>query len=63
MNGLKLKNAVLQSADNKIQISDGRNLHFEDIRFRVNGGKVLKHVDGELSENIYFKNCKPSVQE
>lgn len=59
MNGLEITDAVLRSPDNTIQISDGRNLRFERIKFDVEGGKVYKEVTGPLSENIYFTDCQP----
>lgn len=60
INGLVLENAVLESPDNTIQISDGRNILFKNVAFKVDGGTVYEKVDGPLSENIYFKGCTPS---
>lgn len=60
INGLILENSVLESPDNTIQISDGRNILFKNVTFKVDGGELLEKVGGQLSENIYFKDCKPS---
>lgn len=60
VNGLVLENAILESPDRTIQISDGRNILFKNVTFKVNGGKIYEKVDGKLSENIYFKDCTPS---
>ena len=60
INGLVLENAVLESPDNTLRISDGRNILFKNVTFKVPGGKVYGKVDGKLSENIYFKDCTPS---
>jgi len=60
INGLVLENAILESPDHTIRISDGRNILFKNVTFKVDGGKVYEKVDGKLSENIYFKDCTPS---
>lgn len=60
INGLVLENAVLESPDNTLRISDGRNILFKNVTFKVPGDKVYGKVDGKLSENIYFKDCTPS---
>ena len=63
MNGLKIENTELHSPDSLIEISNGRNLRFEQVKFNVGGGKLFKKVEGALSENIYFVDCFPSKLE
>lgn len=60
INGLVLEDAILESPDHTIRISDGRNILFKNVTFKVDGGDVYKKIDGKLSENIYFKDCTPS---
>ncbi len=61
VDGLTLRNVVVESPDNTVDISDGRNLRFDHVNFKV-GGKVYKKVDGKLSENIYFNDCTPTPE-
>ena len=62
MDGLTLEDAVLQSPDDAVDITDGRNLHFRRVTFRTPTGAVNKHIEGALSENIRFTDCRFEVQ-
>ncbi len=60
LNGMVIKNALLESPDSNIMISDGRNILFKNVTFKVGDGTVGGEISGPLSENIYFKHCTPA---
>lgn len=62
MDGLVLEDAELTSPDNTVEISDGRNLRFERVSFKVDGGRVYRQIDGKLSSHINFVDCTPEVE-
>ena len=62
MDGLVLEDAELTSPDNTVEISDGRNLRFERVSFKVDGGRVYRQIDGKLSAHIDFVDCTPEVE-
>ena len=41
---------------------DGRNLRFERVSFKVDGGRVYRQIDGKLSSHIDFVDCTPEVE-
>ena len=60
VDGMLIKNVVLSTQDSLIQLNDVRNLRFENVKFDVPGGEVIAEVEGDLSENIRFKNTVPA---
>jgi hypothetical protein len=56
VNGFTLRNLIINSEDNKINILDGRNILFDNIRFGIVEGEITVNVKGERSSGIVFRN-------
>ncbi len=57
--GLHFKNVSVSSQDSLMKFLDTRNLLFEDSEFKVNGGEIHTQLEGDLTNNIEFKNTSP----
>ncbi|MFT2010009.1 glycoside hydrolase family 28 protein [Pontibacter sp. 13R65] len=56
---ITLRNIEVQAQDSLIEILDGRNILFENVRFTVPGGELVPKIEGDLSDNVQFKNTTP----
>lgn len=58
MDGLTLEDAVLRSPDGTLRITDGRNLRLRRVTFCTPSCTISRHIEGPLSENIRFTDCR-----
>lgn len=56
VDGFTLRNLTITAEDNKINILDGRNVLFENVKFNVPGDELVVNVKGDESRNILFRN-------
>lgn len=56
VDGFTLRHLTINSEDNKINILDGRNILFDDVKFEVAEREIDVYVEGELSSGIIFRN-------
>ncbi|TXK48977.1 glycoside hydrolase family 28 protein [Pontibacter qinzhouensis] len=56
---ITLRNIEVQAQDSLIEVLDGRNILFENVRFKVPGNQLVPKIEGDLSENIRFKDTTP----
>lgn len=59
VNQLSLQDCRLTSDDQVIDILDGRNLTFQNIRFITPDNRVFYQPAGTLTENLRFRDCLP----
>lgn len=53
--GITLRNLTIASEENEINILDGRNICFEDVKFETPTKKIIITVTGEDAEHICLK--------
>ncbi len=56
---ITFRNIEVQTQDSLIEILDGRNILFENVRFKVPGNEVVTKIEGDLSDDIRFKDSMP----
>ncbi|PWG80256.1 glycoside hydrolase family 28 protein [Pararcticibacter amylolyticus] len=56
---ITIKNATIRSAAGTMEILDSRNILFEKVNFIV-PSKLTTRIEGDLSDNIRFKDCSPA---
>ncbi|MBR1464459.1 MAG: glycoside hydrolase family 28 protein [Prevotella sp.] len=59
INNLVVHDCQLTSDENIIDILDGRNITFSNLRFTTTDGTVKLKTDGSLTENNRFVDCSP----
>jgi polygalacturonase len=58
--GMTFRNVTIDSNDNKIRFLDVRDILFDNVEFKVPGGRVNFETDGELTDNdIRVENAPP----
>lgn len=62
VDGFTLNNLKIHSQDNKINILDGRNILFKNIKFIATKDEIRVYIKGEQSKNIRFKKVHPNVK-
>lgn len=62
VNGFTMKNVMIHSQSNQINILDGRNILFENVQFSVPENKVIVNIEGDKAEDISFKGIKPNQE-
>ncbi|WP_240676264.1 glycoside hydrolase family 28 protein [Botryobacter ruber] len=55
-----IRNVSVHAQDSLIEILDGRDITFENVRFDVPGTEVVTKIEGELSDDIEFKETTPA---
>lgn len=59
--GFTLRNLFIESEENKIKILDGRQILFDNVKFKVPQGEVIVEVEGKNSKGIVFKNQSQEI--
>lgn len=62
VNRFTLRHLTINSEDNKINILDGRNILFDNVRFGVVEGEITVNVNGERSSGIVFRNDGKNIE-
>lgn len=62
-NKVVISHAKIYSADSLMYFTDTRNVSFKDVQFITPENKVVIKLDGELTDNIQFKNTIPAKPE
>lgn len=62
VDGFTLRNLNLQAQKNKINVLDGRNILFDQIRFGVAEGEIAVDIQGGQSVGILFRNDGPDIE-
>lgn len=57
---LTFRNVKVHSQDSLMQFLDTRDVLFEDSEFTVNGEEIFTKIEGDLTEDIRFKNTAPA---
>lgn len=58
VDGFIVENVIIQSQNNKINILDGRNILFDNVKFVVPQNNIILQVEGNKSDNIRFGNLR-----
>lgn len=57
-----LRNLSFHSEDNKINILDGRNILFDQVKFEVSNGEIITNIKGGQSRNIVFRSDGKDIE-
>lgn len=57
---INIRNSLIESKDNTVEILDGRGIRFDRVKFVVPGDTLNIKIDGPKSENPVFTNCTPA---
>lgn len=60
--GFTLRHLTINTEDNKINILDGRNILFDDVRFGLGSKEISVNVMGEQSSGIVFRIAGKSFE-
>jgi hypothetical protein len=55
---ITIKNAIIQSQDSLIKLTDVSNLKFKNVEFKIPGGNLIKDFSGPQTKNIEFIKTK-----
>ena len=61
-NGFTMRNLTIDSQSNEINILDGKDIFFKNIRFKVPHKEVIIKIEGERSKNILLENINSNTQ-
>lgn len=56
VDGFTIRNLNIESENNKVNILDGRNILFEDVKFQLRSERMVINVEGEQSTAVRFRN-------